>query len=62
MLTLRKKPAVGYLAAVLSVAGVTAVSWSARSYFKGEYASLLYVLAFLLVDLLYMFIDPRIRA
>ena len=26
------------------------------------YASLLYVLAFLLVDLLYMFIDPRIRA
>jgi ABC-type dipeptide/oligopeptide/nickel transport system permease component len=26
------------------------------------YASLLYVLAFLIVDLLYMFIDPRIRA
>ena len=26
------------------------------------YASLLYVLAFLLVDLLYMFIDPRVRA
>jgi len=26
------------------------------------YASLLYVLAFLVVDLLYMFIDPRIRA
>jgi len=26
------------------------------------YASLLYVIAFLVVDLLYMFIDPRIRA